>query len=65
MIFEPFRCVEESHRCQYGGSGLGLSIVKRLVKLLGGQVQVESEPGKGTTMSFTVGYKPTTNKISS
>ena len=58
LIFEPFRCVDESHSREFGGSGLGLSIVLRLVKLLGGKVQVDSELGKGTTMSFTINYKP-------
>jgi signal transduction histidine kinase len=58
LIFEPFRCVDESHSREFGGSGLGLSIVMRLVKLLGGKVQVDSELGKGTTMSFTINYKP-------
>jgi len=58
LIFEPFRCVDESHSREFGGSGLGLSIVMRLVKLLGGKVHVASELGKGTTMSFTISYKP-------
>lgn len=61
LIFEPFRCVDESHSREFGGSGLGLSIVLRLVKLLGGKVQVDSELGKGTTMSFTINYKPLNN----
>jgi len=61
LIFEPFRCVDESHSREFGGSGLGLSIVLRLVKLLGGKVQVDSELGKGTTMSFTINYKPVIN----
>jgi signal transduction histidine kinase len=58
IIFEPFRSVDESHSREFGGSGLGLSIVQRLVKLLGGKIKVQSEPGKGTTMSFVVSYKP-------
>lgn len=58
IIFEPFRSVDESHSREFGGSGLGLSIVQRLVKLLGGKIKVQSQAGKGTTMSFVVSYKP-------
>lgn len=51
-IFEPFFMSEEVDRRKYPGSGLGLSIVKRIIDLLGGDIQVQSQPGKGS--SFTV-----------
>jgi PAS domain S-box-containing protein len=51
IIFEPFQ-QEENVARKYGGAGLGLSIVKQLVKLMGGEIQLESEVGKGST--FTI-----------
>lgn len=51
-IFEPFSVVEGVNRRKYPGSGLGLSIVRRLVELLEGEIHVESEFGKGS--AFTV-----------
>ena len=53
-VFETFSQVDGSFTREHGGAGLGLPIVKRLVGLMGGEVTLESEPGRGTTMSFTL-----------
>jgi PAS domain S-box-containing protein len=59
MIFERFAQVEQGANRLYGGTGLGLSIVKGLIGLLGGEISLESELGKGSTFSFTIPYKTT------
>ena len=57
-IFERFFRVDESRARERGGTGLGLSIVKHLVQLHGGEVRVESDPGKGTRIFFTQNTNP-------
>jgi CheY-like chemotaxis protein len=57
MIFDQFRQAEDSITRKYGGSGLGLSIVKDLVLLQHGEITVESEVGKGTTFRITIPYQ--------
>jgi signal transduction histidine kinase len=53
-IFERFYRVDRSRSRRTGGSGLGLTIAKRLIEAHGGQISVESEPGKGSRFTFTV-----------
>ncbi len=56
LIFEIFRQVDDTHSRAYEGTGIGLSIAKKLTELLGGKIWLESEAGKGCTFYFTVPY---------
>ena len=54
MIFDPFAQADSSTTRKYGGTGLGLTISSRLVRMMGGQIWVESEEGRGSHFHFTV-----------
>ncbi len=56
-IFESFSQADASVTRKYGGTGLGLTIVKQLVKLQRGSISVKSEEGVGSTFSFTIPYE--------
>ena len=61
-IFEAFRQLDASYARRYEGTGLGLTLTKRLVELHGGKIWVISEFGKGSTFTFTLPIKPV-NKV--
>lgn len=59
MLYEPFKQADSSTTREYGGTGLGLTISRHFVDMMGGDIVIESEPLKGST--FTV-YLPVNNK---
>ncbi|MRX69748.1 GAF domain-containing protein [Flavobacterium resistens] len=64
-IFERFTQAEESTTRRFGGTGLGLNIVKQLIELQKSEIQVKSKEGRGSEFSFVLSYKKADAKVDS
>ena len=56
-IFEPFKQADSSTARTFGGTGLGLAICRRLIDMMGGEIQLESQPDEGTTITIITPHK--------
>lgn len=63
LIFEPFRQESEGAARLYEGTGIGLTITKRFVELLDGEINIKSQPGKGTAVTLTIPNTPKKTQI--
>ena len=58
LLFQPFSQVDAATNRQFGGTGLGLTIARQLIELMGGHLDVRSQPGQGSQFSFTIPLTP-------
>jgi CheY-like chemotaxis protein len=59
-LFTPFEQADATTAQKFGGTGLGLAISQNLIKMMGGEIRVESAPNKGTTFTFSLVFKKAT-----
>ena len=63
LLFRSFQQANSGTARKYGGTGLGLAISKNIIEKMGGKIELESEPGKGSSFSFTIKVKGSFNPV--